>query len=207
MTLLIVLLIVLLFLLLLLFYPFGFTLHISYLDGKDTERVILHPVLNIKKIGITVYDSEHPKEKKVKKGKKAAKAKAKEKEEAKAKAKKQWKPLNELIPEILVLMKRFKKGIKRFRVHLRVVYGFPDPAVTGEVSGAIYGALPLIFGDLCHCRWRIGLYPAWCTESMMAEVDGDIRVCFFDLIIAFGSMLPKILKILPKKKKKTEEEK
>ncbi len=204
MTLLIVLLIVLLFLLLLLFYPLRITLHISYLDGKDTERVILHPVLNIKKIGITVYDSEHPKTKKEKKG---AKAKTKKKEEAKVKAKKQWKPLNELIPKILGLMKRFKKGLKRFRVRLRVVYGFPDPAVTGEVSGAIYAALPLIFGDLRHCRWRIGLYPAWCTQSMMAAVDGDIRVCVFDLILAFGSMLPSVLKILPKKKKKTEEEK
>lgn len=201
MTLLIILLIVLL---ILLFYPLRITLHISYLDGKDTERVILHPVLNIKKIGITVYDSDHPKTKKEKKG---AKAKVKEKEEAKTKAKKQWKPLNELIPEILGLMKRFKKGLKRFRMRLRVVYGFPDPAVTGEVSGGIYAALPLIFGDLRRCRWRIGLYPAWCTESMMAAVDGDIRVCVFDLILAFGSMLPSILKILPKKKKKTEEEK
>lgn len=202
MTLLIVLLIVLLLLLLLLFYPLRVTLHISYLDGKDTERVILHPVLAIKKIGITVYDSEHPKEKKHKKAKKA-----KEKEKAKAKEKKQWKPLNELIPEILGLMKRFKKGLKWLRVRIRVVYGFPDPSVTGEVSGAIYAALPLIFGDLRRCRWRIGLYPAWCTESVTAAVDGDIRVCVFDLILAFGSMLPKIFKILPKKKKKTEEEK
>lgn len=203
MTLLIILILILI-LLLLLFYPLRITLHISYLDGKDSERVILHPVLNIKKIGITVYDSEKPKAKKEKKG---AKAKGKKKDAAKAKAKKQWKPLNELIPEILTLMKRFKKGIKSFRVRLRVVYGFPDPAVTGEVSGAIYAALPLIFGDLRRCRWRLGIYPAWCTQSMMATVDGDIRLCVFDLILAFGSMLPNIFKILPKKKKKTEEEK
>lgn len=206
MTLLIVLLIIFLILLLLLFYPLRLTLHISYLEGKDTEKVVLHPVLMIKKIGITVYDSEQPEQKK-KKEKKRAKAEKKEKEKAKAKAKKELKPLNELIPEILSLMNRFKKGLKRLRVRLRVAYGFPDPAVTGEMTGGIYAALPLIFGDMRHCRWRIGIYPVWCTESMMATVDGDIRVCIFDLILAFGNMLPKILKILPKKKKKTEEEK
>jgi hypothetical protein len=205
MTLLIVLLIILLILLFLLFYPLRVTLHISYLEGKDTEKIILHPVLMIKKIGITVYDSEHSKQKKKKKGKKGAKAKEKEKEKAKAKAKKELKPLNELIPEILSLMKRFKKGLKRLRVRLRVAYGFSDPAVTGEATGAIYAALPLIFGDMRRSRWRIGIYPVWCTESITAAVDGDIRICIFDLILAFGNMLPKILKILPKKKKKTEE--
>lgn len=204
MTLLIVLLIILLVLLLLLFYPFRVTLAISYLEGKDTEKVVLHPVFMIRKIGITVYDSEHPKKKK---GKKGAKAEEKEKEKAKRKAKKEMRPLNELIPEILSLMKRFKKGLKWLRVRLRVGYGFPNPAVTGEATGAIYAALPLIFGDLHRCRWRIGIYPVWCTESVMASVAGDIRLCIFDLILAFGSMLPKILKILPKKKKKTEEEK
>lgn len=203
----IVLLVLLFLVLVLLFYPLRFTLHVLYENGKDTEKVILHPVLMIKKIGYTVYDSEEPKQEKQKKTKKKAKVEAKEEKKLKEKAKKEMKPLNELILDILSLMGRFKKGLKWLRVRLSVGYGFRDPAVTGELTGAIYATLPVIFGNLRHSRWRIGLYPVWCTEQVTASVEGDIRVCVFDIMIAFGNMLPGILRILPKKKKKTEEEK
>lgn len=199
MILMIVLLVLLFLLLLLLFYPLRFTVTVRYQNGADTEKVILHPVLMIRKIGFTVYDSERPKEQKQKKPKKTAP------EKQEPKGRKKLKPLYELFLDVLNLLGRFKKGLKWLRIRLKLRYGFPDPALTGEITGALYATLPPLCGDMRRCHWRLHLYPVWCTEETCAAVDGDIRICGFDLIFAFGSMIPSILKILPKKMKKTEE--
>ena len=199
-----ILLIVILFLvLLLLFYPIRLLLDFSYFEGKGRGNVKICPLLTIRSLAFTVFDTEAEEKGKIKDKKKRKKPKKKELKD-KDKVKREMKPLHELILSVVELLGRLKRGVKRLRVRLNVAYGFPDPAVTGEITGAIYAALPPFFGNMKHCRWKIGLYPQWCPPSPVAGVKGDICLNVFILLIAFAGMIPEILKILPKKKKNTE---
>lgn len=197
-----ILLFVVLFLLLLfLFYPLRLLIDASYSDGKGRWKLKICPVFTIRRFAFTVLDTEAPKKEAEPKPEKKRK-KTKEKELKKERtAEREMKPLHELILSIVDLIGRAKKGVKRLRVTLYVAYGFPDPAVTGEITGAFYAALPPFFGDMRRSHWKIGLYPQWCLASAVAAVKGDICFNVFQCMIAFGGMIPEILKILPKKKK------
>ena len=187
-----------------LFYPlrFGFSV---FSDGDKTKgKVILYPVFTLKCFGYTIFDSDKPKTK-TEKGKKAKKSeKEKNEPEEAQKSPKELPPIYELLLTAINLIGKLKKGMMRQRVNLHLAYGFPDPSLTGELTGAIYAALPPFFGDLRHCHWRVGLYPVWCTEKTVADVHGEMMFCVFGELLAFGGMLPEILKIIPRKKKKAE---
>ena len=188
--------------LLLLFYPLRLLLDFSYFDGKGRGNVKLCPVFTIRRFAFTVFDTE-AEEKAEKKKRKKSKDKENKKKDKKQ-VERKMKPLHELILSIIGLLGKMKRGTKRLRVHLNVGYGFPDPAVTGEITGALYATLPPFFGDMKHCKWKIGLYPQWCPPSPVAGVKGDICINIFGLLVAFAGMIPEIMKILPKKMKKTE---
>lgn len=202
-----ILLFVVLFLLLfLLFYPVRLLIDASYNDGNGRCKMKICPLFTIRCFAFTIIDTEAPeKEKKPKAEKKRKKPKEKElKKETAAEWK--MKPLHELILSVIDLLGRAKRGVKRLRVTLYFAYGFPDPALTGTITGALYAVLPPFFGDMRHCHWRIGLYPQWCPPSAVAAVQGEICINVFQCIVAFGGMIPEILKILPKKKKKMKAE-
>lgn len=191
------------FFLLLLFYPLRFLLDFSYAEGKGRGNVKVCPVFTLRFFAVSIFDTE--KEEKISKKKKRKKTKEKEnKKKDKKETEREMKPLHELILSIVDLLGRFKRGTKRLRVKLNVAYGFPDPAITGEITGALYAVLPPFFGDMKHCKWMIGLYPQWCPPSPVAGVKGDICFNLFEIIVAFIGMIPEIMKILPKKKKHTE---
>lgn len=190
-------------LLLLLFYPLRFLLDFSYSEGKGRGNVKLCPVFTLRRFAFTVFDTEEIEEKAEKKKRKKSKDKENKKKDKKA-VEFEMKPLHEQILSIVELLGKMKRGTKRLRVKLNVGYGFPDPALTGEITGALYAILPPFFGDMKRCKWKIGLYPQWCPPSPVAGVKGDICMNMFGLLAAFAGMIPEIMKILPKKKKKTE---
>lgn len=190
-----------------LFYPlrFGFSV---FSRGEETKgKVTLYPLFCLKCFGFSIFDSDKPKIKKAKeKGKKTKTSEKKKKEEQKEPQEQQRElpPVYELLLTAINLVGKLKKGMIRQRIKLHLAYGFPDPSLTGELTGAIYAALPPFFGDLRRCHWRVGLYPVWCTEETVVDVHGEIMFCVFGELLAFGGMLPEILKILPRKKKKAE---
>lgn len=203
-------------LLLLLFYPLGFRFSFSNAEGSFAGKVVLRPFLFLKRFGIMLYDSEKPpkeekkKKEKVKKEKKKRKKAENTEEKDKGKEKKrktEWKPVTEMILSIVKILGKTKRGTKHLWVRLSFTYGFPDPALTGELTGAIYAALPPLFGDMRHCRWRVGIYPVWCPENTAIDFRGEIRLNVFLLLFAYGGVIPELLKLIPKKKKKTEVEK
>lgn len=197
----ILLMIVLFLLLVLVFYPIRLLIDASYAEGKGRCKLKICPIFTIRSFAFTLVDTEAL-EKEMKSKKKRKKPKEEElKNNEEKKSSREMKPLNELILSIVDLLGQAKRGIKRLRVTLNVAYGFPDPAVTGEITGAIYAVLPPLFGDMRRSHWKIGLYPQWCPPSAAAAVKGDICCNVFQCLVAFGGMIPKILKILPKKKK------
>lgn len=197
-----ILLAVVLFLLFLfLFYPLRLLVDASYREDKGRCNLKLCPVFALRRFAFTLFDTEEPPEEELSEIKEK-----KKKQKKKEPAEREIKPLNELILSVLDLLGRAKRGVKRLRVNLNVAYGFPDPAITGEITGAMYAVLPPLFGDMRHCHWKLGLYPQWCPSSPVAAVKGDICLNVFQLIVAFGGMIPEILKILPKKKKEINTE-
>lgn len=202
-----ILLFILLFLLfLLLFYPFRLLIDASYRDGQGRCKLEICPIFTIRRFAFSLVDTEAvTEEAKSKTEKKRKKPKEKELKEKKT-VERKMKPLHELILTIVDLIGRAKRGVKRLRVTLNVAYGFPDPAVTGEITGALYAVLPPFFGDMRRSHWKIGLYPQWCPPSAVAAVKGDLCFNVFQFIVAFGGMIPEILKILPQKKKSMKAE-
>lgn len=191
---------VLFLLLLFLFYPVRLLIDASYREGKGRCKIMICPVFTIRRFAFTLVDTEAPeKESKTKPEKKRKKQKEKELKKVKN-VEREMKPLHELILSIIDLMGRAKRGVKRLRVTLNVAYGFPDPAVTGEITGALYAVLPPFFGDMRRSHWKISLYPQWCPPSAVAAVKGELCFNVFQCIAAFGGMIPEILKILPRKK-------
>lgn len=189
--------------LILFFYPLRFLLDFSYAEGNGRGNVKICPLLTFRRFAFTVLDTEQEEEMSEKKKRKKTKEKENKKTD-KIEEERKMPPLHELILSIVDILGRLKRGTKRLRVKLNVAYGFPDPAVTGEITGALYAALPPFFGDMKHCKWKIGLYPQWCPASPVAGVKGDICFNVFELLIAFLGIVPEIMKILPKKKKHTE---
>lgn len=190
-------------LLILFFYPLRFLLDFSYAEGKGRGKVKICPLFTLHSVSVTVFDTEKEEEISEKKKRKKRKEKEHKKKDKKV-TEREMKPLHEMILSIVDLLGRFKRGTKRLRVKLNVAYGFPDPAVTGEITGAIYATLPPFFGDMRKCKWKIGLYPQWCPPSPVAGVTGDICFNVFEIMVAFVGMIPQIMKILPKKKKNME---
>lgn len=181
---------------LILFYPlrFGFSF---FSDGHKTKgNVILYPVFTLKCFGFTVFDSNKPRIKK----EKTKKPEEKEPEEL-HEQQREFPRIYELLLRSINLVGKLKKGMKRQRIRLHFAYGFSDPSLTGKLTGSMYASLPPFFGDLRHCHWRVGLYPIWYTEETVVDIHGEIIFCIFGELLAFGSMLPEILKIIPKKKK------
>lgn len=184
------------------FYPLRFLLDFSYVDGKGRVILKICPFFTLRPVAFTVFDNGA--EKKEKKEKIEKKQKSKSKKSKKKESERVPVPLHEMFFSVIKLIGRFKKGLNRLRIRLNVAYGFPDPALTGELTGAFYAVLPPFCGDRKHCNWRFGLYPQWCPQSPVAEVKGDICFNLFELLIAFIGMIPEFMKILPKKKKHTE---
>lgn len=190
------------FLVLLFFYPLRFLLDISYAEGQGRGKVKICPIFTLRCFAFSLFDTEAEKKPKRQKKKKAKAEKPPKKE--KKKVEREMVPLHEMLLSCIELMGRMKKGVKRLRIRLNLAYGFPDPALTGELTGAFYAALPPFFGDMKHCKWKIGLYPQWCPPSAMVGLKGDLCFNFFEILIAFIGMIPELMKILPKKKKHME---
>ena len=197
----IILIVILFFLLFLLFYPVRILLDFSYAEGKGGGNVKLCPFFTLRCFSFTVLDTEEKS-----KGKKKRKKQKKKEHKNKEKSDDKQTPLNEKILVIIDLLGKLKRGIKRLRVRLYFAYGFPDPAVTGEITGALYATLPPFFGNMKRCPWKIGLYPQWCPPSPVAGLKGEICFNVFALLIAFAGLIPDIMKILPKKKNKINTE-
>lgn len=200
----ILMLIVLCLLLLVFFYPLRILLEFSYVDGKGRCVIKICPIFTIYRIAFSLFDSDAEKKTKKRKKKKPKRENEESKEKKKNQAEREPVPLHEMLLSVIELFGRLKRGAKRLRVKLNIAYGFPDPALTGELTGAFYAALPPFCGDMKRCNWRFGLYPQWCPPSPVLGIKGNFCFNLFELLIAFVGMIPEIMKILPKKKKHTE---
>lgn len=202
----VVLLVILCLLIVLLCYPVRVSFHFVYGYGPVHFLAKLHPLFLIRKIGFTLFDTASKAEKEDEKRSAGKKEEAKSKKKKKEKKKKQkpereWPPLSELLLGAVNLLGRFKKGLNRLHVRLLMYYGFPDPSLTGEITGALYDVLPQVTGNPRRLKWKFGLYPVWCTEKPCADIKGEITSNALMLLVAFGGALPGILRLLPKKKK------
>lgn len=210
----IILIVLLCLLLFIFFYPWRVKGNFSYGKSGYLGKLILCPFFAVDRFGICLYDSEKPKKEKKEKEKKSEKKRKKSKgkelsqeEQNTEKPKREMKPISELILYILNLLHKAGRGIKRIRVKLILAYGFPDPALTGKITGAVYAALPWFFSGEKRCRWQVYLYPSWCPEKTEAAVDFDVVCTVCGALLGFGAMIPDLLKIIPKKSKNRRKKK
>ena len=207
-----IILFILLFLFLLIFlYPLRLTFSFSNEGEKAGGRLLLHPLFMLRSVAVTLFDTERPKKEKKKKEKKKRKKGKEEEDKKETKKKKKTErkmmPINELILEVINLIGKFKRRVKRLRLSLSLYYGFPDPARTGEITGLLYATLPPLSGDIRKCKWKLRMEPLWQVEKTSVGVYGEFSFNVLGTLITFIPMLPDVIKLLPKKVKNTEVEK
>ena len=186
------------FLLLLLFYPLRIQCDIQYENETWKGNIVLFPFFGCRWPKVILYPSKDAKLRKTGLENPAKKKKGDEQS--------LWQDfsLSEQIPEVLELLMSTKQSIKRLRIRIKFGYGFEDPALMGYLTGAIYAALPVIFGDFRHTKWRIRLEPQWGLNETVAFLQFESLLNLFSMIRSFGPLLPKILKIMPKKTRRNE---
>ncbi|MEE0776445.1 MAG: DUF2953 domain-containing protein [Bacillota bacterium] len=194
--------IILAILLFLLFYPLRIKGHFRYEKEQWQGKVTLLPFFGLKWPKVTLFDSDRTK----KRGKetKNEKNQAKTKIEGKKNLFGQQQSLAEQIPIVLELLSGAKQGIKKLHVRFVFGYGFNDPAVMGYLTGAIYGILPLLFGDFRNTHWCIRVEPQWGLSETVAFARFNATVNLFSMIRSFGPLMPKVYDMIPKKTRRNE---
>ena len=187
-------------LLLLLFYPIRLILVLHFDKNGLDGHLHLHPVLAIARWPISLWDSNLVKKHKKKQEKAKKKGKVNKAKATDSDRKISGQDVRTVIDEVADLLRAAGHGVTRLRVRLLFAFSLGDPARTGELCGALYAALPLLFVVAPDCRFRLRLEPLWQEDELCGHFEMNFRLCLLDLLRAFGPIAPKLWAFIKKMK-------
>lgn len=194
------LLIIIAILIVLLFYPFRVAANGAFDEEGWRGVARLHPFLGLRFWAVTLWDSTAPPKKK--KTKAAAPKPMKTEAAAKLTPTETWRQIN----TVLALLLEAGRGLKRLRINVSFLFSLADPAWTGRATGAIYSLLSLVLGDVRRCRWRVAVTPDWVSASLHGALQVDAMINLFDICLAFGRLLPKVIRFRREKRRNLYEQ-